>query len=123
MAINPTILVVDDDDSILVLMRSLLRQRGFTPLTASSGSAALATLETGRPDLVLLDLGLQDMRGEEWIRRLRQRNDRTPVVIVSGQALSESELSAMGAAGAMHKPFAIDDLIRVIRESLEPVGC
>lgn len=123
MATGATILVVDDDDSIRVLMKSLLRQHGFSPRTASSGAAALEQVRENGVDLVLLDLGLQDIRGEELVARLREIDQEIPVVIVSGRHLSEDEVSTIGAVDALQKPFEIDELLRAIRRILQPIRC
>lgn len=123
MATGTTILVVDDDDSILVLMRSLLRQHGFDPVTASSGAEALEKVSGAEPGVVLLDLGLQDMDGEELIARLRARGSEIPVIIVSGRHLSDDEIGSIGATDALQKPFDVEDLVRAIRHSLETIGC
>lgn len=123
MVTGPTILVVDDDEAILVLMRRLLRQSGFNPLTASSGVEALQHLLTSPPDLVLLDLSLEDVDGEQFMDQVREQGRRIPVLIVSGRNLSEDEIRTIGAVGALQKPFEVADLIRSIHRSLDLVRC
>src|SRR4029077_17644070 len=66
-----TILVVDDEPRIVQLVRDYLEHGGFTVLTASDGQAALRTARTGRPDLVVLDLGLPGLDGLDVARSLR----------------------------------------------------
>lgn len=122
MATDATIIVVDDDELILVLMRRLLRQYGFTPIVVSSGEKALEQVASSAPDLILLDLGLQDVAGKEFMARLRQVSPLVPVVIVSGRSLSPGEVSKLGAADFLQKPFEIDALIGSIRRTLEAVA-
>lgn len=122
MATDATIIVVDDDELILVLMRRLLRQHGFTPIAVSSGEEALDHVESSAPDLILLDLGLQDVAGKEFMARLRQVSPLVPVVIVSGRSLSRREVSKLGAVDFLQKPFEIDALIGSIRRTLESVA-
>jgi DNA-binding response OmpR family regulator len=119
MTPDPTILVVDDDEPILHLMRSLLRQYSFRSLTASSGRQALETIQAEVPDLILLDLGLPDMSGEELLEKIHRISGRSiPVLILSGHQLSEEEWSQAGAAGALQKPFEVSALIQQIRQHL-----
>jgi CheY-like chemotaxis protein len=114
---KPLILVVDDDGPILVLMRSLLREFGFEAVTASTGEQALEAVRHNSPALVLLDRHMPGMSGDEVIRALRaeRRDGRLPVLILSGQPLTSSELKALDADGAVLKPFDLQKLIEQIR--------
>jgi CheY-like chemotaxis protein len=121
MTHKPKILVVDDDQPILALMRSLLREFQFEPLTASSGAEALEIASRDVPDLILLDISMPKMSGEEAIRAFRCNPAlaRVPIVIVSGHTISPSEIARLGADGAIQKPFDVPDLVRNIRERLK----
>jgi DNA-binding response OmpR family regulator len=113
---KPVILVVDDDQPILLLMRSLLREFGFEPRTASSGAAAIEEARAAVPDLVLLDLKMPGMSGEEVIAGLRRagRND-VPILILSGEPVERQEIERLGVAGAVQKPFDVPALVEQIR--------
>ncbi len=118
---KPLVLVVDDDVPIQILMQSLLREFGFTTLTAGSGEAALNVVKEGaRPDLVLLDIHMPGMSAADAIRALREEDglDAVPVMILSGERLSPQEVAAMGANGAIQKPFDIAELVTTIREQV-----
>lgn len=115
MSEKPTILVVDDDVPILILMRSLLREFGFDPVTASSGEEALGQARGRRPALVLLDKNMPGMAGDEVIRTLRAEFGGLPILILSGDPVSKNELQALGADGAVQKPFDVLSLIAQIR--------
>ena len=115
MSVKPVILVVDDDPPIILLMRSLLREFGFEPLTARDGSEAVASARTRRPDLVLLDKNMPGMSTAETCRALRAELDQVPILIVSGEPLSPDELAHFGADAAVPKPFDISALIERIR--------
>jgi DNA-binding response OmpR family regulator len=117
MPAKPTILVVDDDAPILTLMRNLLREFGFDAVTASSGEQALQAAREHKPSLILLDKNMPGMSGEEVIGSLRKENgfDLVPILILSGEPVTQTELSALGAAGAVLKPFDITALIDQIR--------
>lgn len=117
MASKPIILVVDDDLPILALMRTLLREFGFEAVTAESGEGAIAAARTRRPSAVLLDRNMPGMSGDELIRTLRSEPgfDSLPILILSGQPVSSDEMSALGADGAILKPFDVTELINQIR--------
>ena len=117
MAATPIILVVDDDLPILALMRTLLREFGFEAVTAESGEQAIAGARTHRPAAVLIDRNMPGMSGDELIRALRGEPgfEGLPILIISGQAVSPAELAALGADGAILKPFDITALIAQIR--------
>ncbi len=90
---KPVILVVDDDAPILLLMRSLLREFGFEPVTAATGEQALEAARRESPALVLLDRNMPGMHGDDVIRALRaeHRHARLPILILSGEPLSAAE--------------------------------
>jgi two-component system phosphate regulon response regulator PhoB len=114
---KPVILVVDDDAPILTLMRSLLREFGFEPVTAANGEQALEAAHRDRPALVLLDLNMPGMSGDEVIRALRSDSSggRLPILILSGAPVTSQELRELDADGAVLKPFDIQALIEQIR--------
>jgi CheY-like chemotaxis protein len=117
---KPVILVVDDDVPILILMQNLLREFGFEPLTASSGNEAIDVARSRQPSLVLLDKNMPGMSGEDVIRALRDDVALTqlPILILSGEPVSKSELTALRADGAVLKPFDVMALVQQIREQL-----
>lgn len=120
---QPVILVVDDDEPILALMRNLLKEFDFRAVTAHDGVQALAAVQQQRPALVLLDKNMPGMSGGEIIRALRSQPglDRLPILMLTGERLSRSELRSLGADGAILKPFDIPVLLEEIRRHL-PTG-
>ena len=124
MTEKPFILVVDDDGPILALMRNLLKEFGFQPLTADSGMKAIDAARQHRPSLVLLDKNMPGMSGAEVARALRAEPslERVPIVILSGEPMSNAELAAMQADGAVMKPFELPALIEEIRKRLNGVS-
>jgi len=120
MSEPPIILVVDDDGPILALMKNLLREFGFQAVTASTGDQAIGEARRHRPALVLLDKNMPEMSGDEVIRALRAEPGLAPVpiLILSGEPISRNELKALGADGAVQKPFDIPALIAQIRGHL-----
>ena len=106
------ILVVDDEPQILRAIRINLHARQYDVVTADTGTAALAAARTGRPDLVVLDLGLPDMDGVDVIRELRGWSP-VPIVVLSGRAGSSDKIGALnaGADDYVTKPFNIEELL------------
>ncbi|MEK6372870.1 MAG: response regulator [Acidobacteriota bacterium] len=118
MTNKPTILVVDDDAPIVTLMRSLLREFGFDPVTALSGAEAIETARAHPPALVLLDKNMPGMSGADVARALRADPafERLPILILSGEPMSKAELAEMQADGAVMKPFDVTALVEEIRK-------
>jgi CheY-like chemotaxis protein len=114
---KPVILVVDDDAPILTLMHNLLREFGFEARVANTGQAAIEAALAKTPDLVLLDKNMPGMHGTEVIRALRTDAGlrSVPILILSGDPVDPSELSELGADGAVQKPFDVPALIEQIR--------
>ncbi len=117
MSEKPVILVVDDDGPILALMRNLLKEFGFQAVTAETGRDALMAAREHRPALVLLDKNMPGMTGDEVIRNLRGEPglDKLPILILSGERLTRADLAALGADGAVQKPFDVLVLVEQIR--------
>ena len=120
MTKRAVILVVDDDEPILLLMRNLLREFGFEPVVARSGAAAIDQARQHHPDLILLDRNMPGMNGDEVLREIRSISPlvSTPVLILSGQPLRKSEIEALGATDAILKPFDVAALVETIRRHL-----
>lgn len=117
MSQRPKILVIDDDAPILILMRSLLKEFGFEPVTASSGEEGLQEANRQAPDLILLDRNMPGMSGDEVLRQLRRCEDlrQTPVLILSGEPIPATEIEEIGATAAVMKPFDVTHLVSTIR--------
>lgn len=119
------ILIIDDDADINNLLNEILTKNGYSVLRAWSGTEALLILEKQRPDLVILDLMLPGLSGEDVLPKL----GGIPVIVLSAKN-SVSDKVALLSAGAsdyMTKPFAIDELLaRVavrLRDSAEKKSC
>ncbi len=110
-----TVLVVDDDQDTVTLLRFVLEEEGFTVLTAEDGFAALRALERARPGLMLMDLHMPGMDGwqlAEEVRRLYGA-DVPIVVMTGGDAMSPTP--ERWVEGYLPKPFDIDSLIAIVR--------
>ena len=114
-----TILVVDDEPRIVQLVRDYLEHGGFTVLTASDGQSALRSARTGRPDLVVLDLGLPGLDGLDVARSLR-RDGEVPIIMLTARTDESDKLVGLelGADDYMTKPFSPKELVARVRAVL-----
>ena len=114
------ILVVDDEPPIRRLLRTSLVSQGFQIVEATTGREALNEVEKARPDLIVLDLGLPDMQGQEVIRLLRGRGSSVPIVVLSSRTDETGKVEALdlGADDYVTKPFGTDELLARIRTAL-----
>lgn len=117
------ILIVDDNESLAAVLAQYFRMAGHTPLLAATGQAALLGARA-HPDLILLDLGLPDVSGDEVLRRLK-RDPYTapiPVVVVSGEPDAADRVQRCGVTGAvaiLQKPMLGSELCAVVDLVLE----
>jgi two-component system KDP operon response regulator KdpE len=113
------ILVVDDEQAILRSVRTNLVRHGFDVEVAETGRQALDLYARRHPDLVLLDLGLQDIDGMEVIREIRGR-DSTPIVVLSVRGAESDKVAALdlGADDYLTKPFGVGELLARLRVAL-----
>ncbi|HEY3136286.1 MAG TPA: sigma-54 dependent transcriptional regulator [Blastocatellia bacterium] len=115
------ILVIDDEEQMLDSLRLNLQQTGYSVSTAASGEAGLALFDGGGFDLVLCDLQLPDMPGMEVLKKLKEMQPATEVIIISAYGSIENAVEAT-KAGAFHfveKPFEFDELQLLIDRALE----
>lgn len=111
-----TILIVDDDQYINDMLKEALTKEGYGILRAFSGTEALMVLEKHTPDLVLLDLMLPGISGEELLSEIK----RLPVIVVSAKADMENKVNLLlnGAADYITKPFDLNELLARIKIQL-----
>lgn len=119
MNMAKTIAVIDDDIYIGNMLEEVLRREGYEVLRAYSGTEALLLLDQKHPDLILLDLMLPGLQGEEVLHRLKKEND-IPVIIVSAKIDVQDKVNLLldGAADYITKPFDIDELLARITVQL-----
>ncbi|MGH7483196.1 MAG: ATP-binding protein [Longimicrobiales bacterium] len=119
---NALILVVDDEDGVRTLLRRALERSGYRVIAAASGADALATLSglDRAPDLLLTDLAMPGMGGEEVAERVRGRCPGIPVLFMSGYSEDEvlSRLRASPGFGFIQKPFSPAGVLEHIGEAL-----
>ena len=119
MAIEGPILVVEDDREVQKMICWLLEDEGFPVETAGDGEEALRLAMEQRPSLVVLDLNLPLLDGEEVAEGLRAMyGDVVPIVVVSSDNERTPRARRMRAIATLRKPFEIDDLVRAVHAGL-----
>jgi two-component system KDP operon response regulator KdpE len=113
------VLVVDDDRSLLRVLRVSLPARGHEVLAAVTGQEGLSKAAVDSPDIVVLDLGLPDLDGLEVCRRIRQWS-QVPVIVLSATGSEDRKVAALdgGADDYVTKPFGMAELDARIRAGL-----
>jgi two-component system, OmpR family, response regulator MtrA len=116
------ILIADDDEDILALVKAVLERSGHEVVAVGDGAEALASVRRRRPDLAVLDITMPHVDGLEVLRRLRADAETTalPVVLLSAQA-QEADVErgfATGASAYVKKPFSPRELAARVAELL-----
>lgn len=115
------ILIVDDEPQIRKFMRISLSANGYDVTEAENAVLGLAAIREAPPDLLILDLGLPDMDGQEVISAVRQDSD-LPIIVLSVRANELDKVEALdrGANDYVIKPFGVAELMARIRAVLRP---
>ncbi|MCS6913300.1 MAG: response regulator transcription factor [Myxococcales bacterium] len=115
-----TILIVEDDPSIRKGLQLNLQVEGYRVLSATDGQEGLRLCMAEAPDLVLLDLMLPRLSGIELIQRLRQNNEKLPVLVLSAKDQEADKVLALslGADDYITKPFGLAELLARVRAAL-----
>ena len=113
------ILIVDDDESIRTLISETIALYGYRALSVESVREAFETITKEHVDLMLLDLHMPGVYGQELLRLLREYGSDLPIIIISGyvETLLEEDLREMASA-ILRKPFSIDELMDEIDRTL-----
>ena len=113
------VLIVEDEKSILKLLRTILTANQYDVIEASTGTEALSLINSHCPDLILLDLGLPDMDGNSLLHAVRKWSS-TPIIVISARTheLDKVEALDLGADDYITKPFGTSELLARIRMAL-----
>jgi two-component system KDP operon response regulator KdpE len=119
MNLKPLVLIVDDEPQIRRLLTVSLEANGYRVLSAASGQEGLVLAAQHQPALVILDMGLPDLSGQEVLRRLREWS-ALPVIVLSVRDDEKGKVAALdaGADDYVTKPFNTDELLARLRVAL-----
>jgi two-component system response regulator MprA len=117
---SSVILVVEDDRGVRESLGVVLTHEGYSVELAESGEDGLARLDTIRPDVVILDLNLGGISGLDVCRRIRDRDDSVPVLMLTARDDIADRVAGLdaGADDYLTKPFALDELLARVRAML-----
>ena len=118
------ILIVDDSALSRRTLRRILESTGYDVVEADDGMTALEVYFLEKPDLVLLDLVMKGMYGLDVLAKLREMDQGVKVIVVSAdvQTSSQQLVNDAGAAGFLIKPLEADQILPLIRSTLEGSG-
>jgi len=121
---SKTILIVDDELSILVPLQFLMEKEGYTAKLAQSGKEAIEKIHAIQPDLILLDIMLPDLDGYEIYQMIRHRKEWESIHVIFLTAKNrDADIAkglAMGADAYITKPFSNSELMQKIRKLIGP---
>jgi two-component system, response regulator, stage 0 sporulation protein F len=115
------LLIVDDEVDIREFAKSFFKKRNIDVFTASGGSEAFEIIKSENPDLVLLDVRMEEYTGVELLRKIRADGSKVKVIMVTGveeeQTMKEAE--SLGALGYIHKPLILEELEKIVLSELK----
>lgn len=115
----PRLLVIDDETSILHAFRRAFRGPEVALVTASTAGEGLERAAADRPDVIILDINLPDQTGLETFGRLRQRDARVPIILITGQGTTDTAIEAMklGAFDYLLKPLDVPEVRELVQRA------
>ena len=120
------ILVMDDDPTIADLLREALADEGYETYMTTQSLRFYDAVTEYKPDLILLDLMMQYLDGQDELRLMQLGNFKIPVIVVTARLDAKEEEKEFREAGVVHivfKPFDLDKLVALVKETIgEPEG-
>jgi two-component system nitrogen regulation response regulator NtrX len=116
-----SLLIVDDEKSILESLSGILEDEGYQVTTASSGEDAVSKYSDINPDLVLLDVWMPGIDGLETLKQLRKKNNNACVIMISGHSNIDTAVQALkhGAYDFLEKPLSLDKVTILVKRALQ----
>jgi two-component system OmpR family response regulator len=118
---NPIILIVEDDEDLRTFLEELLREQYYTVYSTGKASFALKMADKVQPNLVILDLGLPDVSGDEICAKIKESHPNLPVVILTASSDTKDVVSSFekGADDYINKPFKVEELLARVKAKLQ----
>ncbi len=117
----PKLLIVDDELDVREFAANFFKKRKINVSTASSGREALDLILKENPDLILMDVRMNEMNGVEALRKMREADNQTRVIMVTGVENGETvkEAQDLGVIGYIHKPLVLQELESIVMKELK----
>lgn len=124
VTVSRRVLVVDDEDNIVFLVRTALELAGYEVEAATSGTDALAAVKSFGPDIVVLDVMLPDLDGFTVLRRLRDSGCHVPVIFLTARGGTDDRVRGLTTGGDDYvvKPFAVAELVARVSIAIRRLG-
>ncbi|HID75991.1 MAG TPA: response regulator [Planctomycetaceae bacterium] len=120
------ILCVDDDEDLLLCLQTVLEANGYLVATAKTGEEGLRRYKAVQPDLIILDLMMEEVdTGTSFVKELRALGNTAPIYMLSsvGDNLTmTTDYAALGLAGVLQKPIDNDQLLAILAARLKPTA-
>ena len=118
---NELILIVEDTEDTVELLRYNLQKEGYKTVTAQNGEEAITALQTHNPDLMLLDIMLPGLNGWEICTALRSRGIKIPIVMLTAMSTKDDQIKGLtiGADDYLPKPFSVKELMLRVKKLIE----
>ncbi len=115
------ILVVDDEEYLVKLLKSRLLIHRFEVITAAGSKEGLELVQQEKPDLIVVDVLMPEMNGAEFVKKIRQTysSEQIPVIVISAQPDTKSLFSENEISAFVNKPFQPEDFIHQIKKALQ----
>ncbi len=119
-----TVLIAEDNKEIRTALERILTYEGYSPVVASDGAAALESVAKHAPDVLILDVMMPHVDGLAVCRRLREKGDRTPILMLTARNELQDRVAGLdaGADDYLPKPFELDELLARLRALLRRAG-
>ncbi|NBA96592.1 response regulator transcription factor [Pseudomonas sp. R5(2019)] len=116
-----TILIIDDEYLIAEILGMALEDEGYEVVKAANGAKGLELIEQAQPHLVITDYMMPVMNGLEFAQKLRQSDQRVPIILMSGAQANQFRDDPLFAA-VFDKPFRTEDIIATVRSFIQPAA-
>lgn len=115
------ILVIDDEEYLVKLLKSRLLIHRFEVITAAGSKEGLERVAQEKPDLIVVDVLMPEMNGAEFVKKIRETysSDQIPVIVISAQPDTKSLFSNSDISAFVNKPFQAEDFIHEIKKALQ----
>lgn len=112
------ILVVDDEESVRIILKQMLEQGGYSAEVASDGAEALDKLKADNYHMIITDINMPGMDGVELLKKSKELFPKLPVIFVTGFGKDKIILQAMklGLSNYIEKPFKMDDVLKIVKD-------
>lgn len=116
----PKLLIVDDEIDIREFAKNFFKKRSIDVYTASGGNEALKIISEVKPDLILLDVHMEEMTGIDVLKKLRADKNDIKAIMVTGveDEAIVNEANSWGVIGYIHKPLVLDELKNIVLKEL-----